>query len=104
MRLWNPPPAGRWASSCQLDTGPGGSGNGLAFSPDGRLLATADGNGTVRLRDPATGRAVGSPLQADTGPGGSVNAVAFSPDGRLLATADGNGTAQLWNIGFSPMP
>ena len=31
------------------DTGPGGSVNGADFSPDGKLLATADGDGTVRL-------------------------------------------------------
>ena len=59
----------------------------MAFSPDGKLLATADAAGYVRLWNPVTGQAVGSPLPADTGPVGGVNGVAFSPDGKLLATA-----------------
>ena len=36
---------------------------GVAFSPDGKLLASADGNGYVQLWDPVTGHSVGSPLQ-----------------------------------------
>jgi WD40 repeat protein len=68
---------------------------GVAFSPDGQLLATADEDGTVRLRDPATGQPVGDPLTADAGPKYGVNGVAFSPDGKLVAAADSDGTVRL---------
>ena len=36
--------------------------NAVAFSPDGKPLASADGNGTVRLWNPATGQLVGTPV------------------------------------------
>jgi WD40 repeat protein/transcriptional regulator with XRE-family HTH domain len=71
----------------------------VAFSPDGKLLATGYGNGYVRLWNPATRQAIGAPLRADTNPQGEggVRAVAFSPDGKLLATAGGDGYVRLWN-------
>jgi transcriptional regulator with XRE-family HTH domain/sugar lactone lactonase YvrE len=70
---------------------------GVAFSPHGNLLATADADGTVRLWNTTTWRAVDASLPADIATGGTVNGVAFSPDGNLLATADADGTVGLWN-------
>ena len=70
---------------------------GVAFSLSGKLLASADADGTVRLWNPATGQPVGTPLQTGSGPAGGVQAVAFSPNGELLASADGDGTVRLWN-------
>jgi WD40 repeat protein len=65
----------------------------VAFSPDGKLLAT-EVNGTVRLWDVDSHRQVGKAL-ADP----SVdNTVAFSPDGRILATADADGKVRLWSV------
>ena len=70
---------------------------GVAFSLSGTLLASADGDGTVRLWNPATSRPVGTPLQTGPGPIGGVYGVAFSPHGMLLETAGGDSAVRLWD-------
>jgi WD40 repeat protein len=60
---------------------------GVAFSPDGTLLAAAYGDGYVRLWNPVTRQGVGAPLPGYTSRVAGVNGVAFSPDGKMLASA-----------------
>ncbi|MBN2314716.1 MAG: hypothetical protein JXM79_12365, partial [Sedimentisphaerales bacterium] len=56
--------------------------NGLAFSPDGRLLAEGDWSKHVRLRDVTSKRIIADAISS----GRLHTAVAFSPDGKLLAS------------------
>ncbi|MEV0626667.1 WD40 repeat domain-containing serine/threonine protein kinase [Nonomuraea wenchangensis] len=91
LRLWDPA-TGRPVT--QPLTGHTGTVFRMAFSPDGRLLASASVDTTARLWDAATGRPVGEPL---TGHTNTVVGVAFSPDGRLLATTSMDTTVRLWD-------
>lgn len=76
-----------------LDTGSNDSGvgylNTVAFSPDGKTLASG---GLLRLWDMASRSTIA------TLPGHAVNQAVFSPDGRFLATAGQDGTARLWDV------
>jgi tetratricopeptide (TPR) repeat protein len=71
---------------------------GAAFSPDGRRLATASFDRTIKLWDVATGRDVFT-LRGHTA---GVVSVAFSPDGQRLVSGGIDATARVWDA--TPMP
>ncbi|MEO7911054.1 MAG: hypothetical protein ABIV47_15530, partial [Roseiflexaceae bacterium] len=68
---------------------------GLAFSPDGKMLAAGQADGTVAILDAATGTQQRSLI----GHSDIVvsRAVQFSPDGKTLATGSFDGTVRLWD-------
>jgi WD40 repeat protein len=66
----------------------------VAFSPDGKLVATGSEDNTARVFEAGTGREVARLAHQD-----NVVAVAFSPDGRLVATRSADHTARAFEAG-----
>jgi WD40 repeat protein len=89
----------------------------IAYSPDGKTLASGGRDNTIRLLDAVSGKEIRrllghkprsySPaadakfpldtLVSATGEGG-INALAFSPDGKVLASGGWDDTVRLWNV------
>ena len=75
-----------------------GHGKGIvdvAFSRDGKLIASAGSDNTIKIWDVATQRE----LRTLTGHPGSIESMDFSPDGKLLASASEDGSTFLWDTG-----
>jgi len=72
--------------------GHSGSVNSVAFSPDGKRMATASDDQTAKVWDAESGKE----LLTLRGHSGHVKAVIFSPDGKRLATASEDGTVQVY--------
>jgi WD40 repeat protein/serine/threonine protein kinase len=68
--------------------------NSLAFSPDGRVLASASNDVTIKLWDVASGRELAT-LKGHTN---SVQDVVFSPDGARLVSTAQDGTTRVWEV------
>ena len=74
----------------------------VAFSPDGKLLATAGLMAPIRVWDVASWQEVRN--FGDTSWVHSANSVAFSPDGKLLASGAGDYMVKIWKVAAGPQP
>jgi Protein kinase domain/WD domain, G-beta repeat len=77
----------------QLPSGAGPT--SVAFSPDGKMLATGNNN---TLPEDLWDASTGTLITSLTGARSDTNGIAFSPDGTLLAGAGDGGSAYLWNV------
>ncbi|HYV37975.1 MAG TPA: WD40 repeat domain-containing protein, partial [Gemmataceae bacterium] len=66
----------------------------VAFSQDGRLLASASYDGSVRVWDKTSEEEIKKLAPADT----YFSTVAFTPDGKQVVAGDGKGNLHLWNL------
>ncbi len=66
----------------------------LAFSPDGKFVATGSADKKIELWDIATGRS----LKMLTGHANYVSSLVFSPDSKTLFSGSGDRTIKLWDI------
>jgi beta-lactamase regulating signal transducer with metallopeptidase domain len=97
VRIWN----AKTGKCLRILKGHEGNVEAVAFSPKGKLLASAGGDnialdiGTeIRLWNPETGKC----LAMLKGHKSTVVSLAFSPNGKLLASASKNKTVRIWNL------
>jgi len=77
-----------------VQTGHSQSLSSVAFSPDGKVIASGSSDNTIKLGDVATGKQ----LRSLAGNTDGVRSVAFSRNGQVIASGDGDSTIKLWEV------
>lgn len=84
--------AGSASPAIVLQRGHGANISALAFSPDGKFLASASEDSTIKLWNPETG----AEIRTLRGHSNIVTALALSADGSLIASASLDHTLRVW--------
>ncbi|KAF7971791.1 hypothetical protein HWV62_19923 [Athelia sp. TMB] len=66
----------------------------VAYSPNGKRIASASADETIRVRDTETGEAVGAPLRGHTA---AIRSIAYSPSGHHIVSGSEDGTVRVWD-------
>ncbi|MEH2233730.1 MAG: hypothetical protein V7K71_29520, partial [Nostoc sp.] len=73
----------------------------VVFSPDGKTLASASADNTIKLWNRDMGKEIS--ISTLSGHSNSVTSFVFSPDGKTLASASRYSTIKLWNLSLDDL-
>jgi WD40 repeat protein len=71
----------------------------IAFSEDGKMMATGGDQNTIRLWDVGSGRPLQQPFKGHMG---AISKILFALDGRELISGANDGTVRVWRVGRPP--
>jgi WD40 repeat protein len=97
-RAGDPLPPGAIARLGTIRFRHGGAIEAIAFSADGKSVASAANDGSIVLHDTSTGRRLRSFKPETTGTASGSGVVAFAPDGRTLAASGGPRSVSVWEV------